>query len=91
MNPKISPVGSPGAWGPPGGMTVQQFTEMVNLPVDALEQKLVDKISAYTELWLAGKVPNQPIREDTTTLKLELGSASFKEAASVWQGLKSFY
>jgi hypothetical protein len=72
-------------------MTVQQFTDMVSLPVDALEQKLVDKISAYTELWLAGKVPNQPIREDTTTLKLELGSASFKEAASVWQGLKSFY
>ena len=91
MNPKISPVGYPGAWGPPGGMTVQQFTDMVNLPVDALEQKLVDKISAYTELWLAGAVPNQPIREDTTTLKLELGSPSFKEAASVWQALKSFY
>jgi hypothetical protein len=91
MNPKISPVGYPGAWGPPGGMTDQQFTDMVNLPVDALEQKLVDKISAYTELWLAGAVPNQPIREDTTTLKLELGSPSFKEAASVWQALKSFY
>ena len=45
----------------------------------------------YTELWLAGKVPNQPIREDTTTMKLELGSPSFKEAASVWQALKSFY
>jgi len=72
-------------------MTTQQFTDMVNLPVDALDQDQVDKIAAYAELWLAGGVPNQPIREDTTTLKLELGSASFKEAASVWQALKNFY
>ena len=40
------------------------------------------------ELWLAGKVPNQPIREDTTTLKLELGSATFQDAAAVWNELK---
>ena len=51
----------------------------------------MDKIAAYTELWLKGDVPNQPIREDTTTMKLELGSATFKEAASLWQALKSFY
>jgi len=91
MNPKISPAGSPGAWGPPGKMTVQQFKDISTLAVDALEQKDVDKIAAYTELWLAGEVPNQPIREDTTTMKLELGSATFKEAASLWQALKNFY
>ena len=91
MNPKISPVGAPGAWGPPGKMTDQQFKDISTLAVDALEQKDVDKIAAYTELWLKGEVPNQPIREDTTTMKLELGSATFKEAASLWQGLKSFY
>jgi hypothetical protein len=91
MNPKISPAGYAGAWGPPGGMTTRQFTDMTNLPVDALEQDLVDKIAAYTELWLAGKVPNQPIREDTTTLKIELGSATFSDAASAWKALKSSY
>jgi hypothetical protein len=91
MNPKISPAGAPGAWGPPGKMTVQQFKDISTLAVDALVQKDVDKIAAYTELWLAGAVPNQPIREDTTTMKLELGSATFKEAASLWQALKNFY
>jgi hypothetical protein len=91
MNPKISPAGAPGAWGPPGSMTVQQFKDISTLAVDALEQKDVDKIAAYTELWLKGDVPNQPIREDITTMNLELGSATFKQAASVWQGLKSFY
>jgi Patatin-like phospholipase len=91
MNPKISPAGAPGAWGPPGKMTVQQFKDISTLAVDALEQKDVDKIAAYAELWLAGEVPNQPIREDTTTMKLELGSATFKEAASLWQALKNFY
>ena len=91
MNPKISPVGAPGAWGPPGPMTIEQFKDISTLAVDALEQKEVDKIAAYTELWLTGAVPNQPIREDSTTMKLELGSATFKEAASLWQALKSFY
>jgi hypothetical protein len=91
MNPKISPAGAPGAWGPPGKMTVQQFKDISTIAVDALEQKDVNKIAAYTELWLAGDVPNQPIREDTTTMKLELGSATFKEAASLWQALKNFY
>jgi uncharacterized protein len=91
MNPKISPAGSPGAWAPPGPMTIEQFKDISTLAVDALEQKDVDKIAAYTELWLKGDVPNQPIREDTTTMKLELGSATFKQAASLWQALKSFY
>jgi len=91
MNPKISPAGSPGAWGPPGKMTLEQFKDISTLAVDVLEQKDVDKIAAYTELWLKGEVPNQPIREDTTTMTLELGSATFKEAASLWQALKSFY
>jgi uncharacterized protein len=91
MNPKISPAGSPGAWGPPGPMTIEQFKDISTLAVDALEQKDVDKIAAYTELWLKGDAPNQPIREDTTTMKLELGSATFKQAASLWQALKSFY
>ncbi len=92
MNPKISPVGAAGAWEPPGAMTVQQFKDISTLAVDALEQKEVDKIAAYTDLWLAGAVPNQPIREDTTTMQLELGSATFKQAKDLWEALKkNFY
>jgi hypothetical protein len=63
----------------------------VNLDVDVLKQDQVDKIIAYTKLWIAGDVPNQPIREDITTLTLELGDAHFKQAVGTWQALKNFY
>ncbi len=64
---------------------------MKNLPVDAIDQDLVDKIIRYTKLWIAGKVPNQPIREDITTLKPELGDPRSRRPSSTWQALKSFY
>jgi hypothetical protein len=91
MNPMISPVGGAGAWRPPGPLDTQEFIDMVKLPVDAIDQVEVDKITAYTKLWIAGSVPNQPIREDIATLQLELGDASFKQAAGSWQALKDFY
>ena len=91
MNPMISPFGAPGAWGPPGPLTNQQFTDMVNLDVDAIDQDQVDKIAAYTDLWIAGDVPNQPIRENTRTLKRELGDGLFKQAVGTWQALKNSY
>ena len=95
MNPMISPLGAPGAWCPPGPasnpMTVQQFIDMVQLDVDVLDQPLVDKIVDYTKLWIAGDAPNQPIREDTRTLAVELGDGQFKQAAGTWASLMSAY
>jgi hypothetical protein len=91
MNPQISPAGAPGSWGPPGPMTTQQFIDMVNLDVDAIGQDQVDKIIDYTKLWIVGDVPNQAIREDTTTLAVELGDDKFKEAAGTWASLKGSY
>ncbi len=91
MNPLISPVGGPGAWRPPGPLDTQGFIDMVNLPVDAIDQAQVDKITNYTKLWIAGDAPNQPIREDNRTLKPELGDKQFKQAVGTWQALKNSY
>jgi uncharacterized protein len=91
MNPMISPVGGPGAWRPPGPLDTQEFIDMVTLPVDAIDQAQVDKITDYTKLWIAGSVPNQPIREDIRTLTPELGDTQFKQAVGTWQALKNSY
>jgi hypothetical protein len=91
INPQISPAGAPGSWGPPGPMTTQQFLDMVNLDVDAIDQDQVDKIIAYTKLWIAGHVANQAIREDAITLAVELGDDRFKQAVGNWQNLMRFY
>jgi uncharacterized protein len=64
---------------------------MVKLPVDAIDQDLVDKITRYTKLWIAGDAPNQPIREDIRTLAPELGDTQFKQAVGTWQALKNSY
>jgi hypothetical protein len=89
MNPLISPVKDGGGnWAAPPGMTVAQFSYLAKLDMDAVEQAQVDAIAAYADLWLQSKVPNQPIRMNGDTLKLELGSAWFQDAVAAWNKIK---
>ncbi|HEX3153565.1 MAG TPA: patatin-like phospholipase family protein [Candidatus Angelobacter sp.] len=88
MNPQISPVGSPGAWTAPGGMTAAQFKSLANLEMDAIKQAQVDAITRYADLWLQNKAPNQPIRMDRNTLKAELGQETYSAAKAAWAAIK---
>lgn len=92
MNPLISPMGQPGAWRAPGAaaapMTASQFTYLLRLDMDAVEQAQVDAIAAFAELWLGGNVTNQPLRMNGDTLAPELGYGSFQDAATAWRRLK---
>lgn len=97
MNPMISPVGTPGAWRAPGAvpgstvapLTAAQFTYLVKLDMDAVEDAQVQAISHLADLWLAGGVTNQPIRMDTDTLAPEIGASTFPGAAEAWRLLKA--
>ncbi len=94
MNPLISPRGAPGAWQPPGAplvagastqaMTPEQFSYLVNLDMDAVEDTEVAAIAAFAELWIDGGVSNQPVRMDSDTLEPELGASSFPGAVEAW-------
>jgi hypothetical protein len=92
MNPLISPMGGPGNWRPPGPaaapMSSAQFTYLLRLDMDAVEQPQVNAISNFADLWLKGQVSNQPIRMNGDTLQPELGYQSFQEAATAWRTLK---
>lgn len=102
MNPLISPIGHPGAWTAPGAdpaagaagaaavpLTSAQFTYLVNLDMDAVEQPQVQAISHLADLWIAGHVVNQPIRMDGDTLMPELGASTFPGAAEAWRLLRA--
>jgi uncharacterized protein len=88
MNPLISPINSAGAWTAPGSMTAAQFTYLVNLGFDAIQQAQVNAISAYADLWLRNQAPNQPIRMNGDTLALELGQGWFQDAVAAWNAIR---
>lgn len=88
MNPLISPVKDPaGKWTAPAGMTAAQFQALVKLDMDAIKPDEVAAISRFADLWLDGKVPNQPIRMNSDTLKREIGYDSFAAASQAWNAI----
>ncbi|MBI1777777.1 MAG: patatin-like phospholipase family protein [Proteobacteria bacterium] len=92
MNPLISPMGKPGQWRAPGPldkpMTAAQFTHLVDLDMDAVQQAEVDAIAAFADLWIGGNVSNQPLRMHRDSLAPELGYGSFQEAVAAWNAVK---
>jgi len=90
MSPMISPVWDAGtnAWKAPGNMTEEDFTTMVQMPMDALDPGQVTAISNYADLWLTDVAPNQPIRMDGDTLKRELGQTTYSAAKAAWMAIR---
>ena len=85
MSPLVSPqLDANGNWVAPAGMTIAEFSYLVDLDIDVVEQPQVDAISAFAELWLQDKVSNQPIRMNGDNLQLELGCKSFHDAVVAW-------
>jgi hypothetical protein len=90
MSPMISPVWDAGAnaWKAPGSMTEDDFTTLAQMPMDALDPDQVSAISNYADLWLTDVAPNQPIRMDGDTLKLELGQMTYSAAKVAWMAIR---
>ena len=90
MSPLIRPVKKRnGTWSAPGSMTAAEFAYLANLDLDAIEQRQVDAISSYADLWLKNVAPNQPIRMDGKTFKCELGQRRFGDAVGSWEAIKT--
>ena len=88
MSPLVSPVKVAGAWAAPGGMTGEDFEYLASLDMNATEQKAIDAIARYAELWIESKAPNQPIRMNGDDLTPELGDPWFKDALASWQAVR---
>jgi patatin-like phospholipase len=90
MNPMIQPKLINGSWLPPSELGCDEFKAIAELPVDALEQPDVERISRLCDLWLDknSNIPNQPIRSNSKDFTCEIGQPSFSEAYAAWIALK---
>jgi uncharacterized protein len=87
MNPMIAPVRKGARVSAPGSMTPEEFDFLKNLGLDAIEKQEVDAIARYADLWLKDAAPNQPIRMNGETFKVELGQKKFSKAKAAWKKL----
>ncbi len=86
MNPLIRPCYASGNWTLPPNLTAIEFTDLVNLDMDAVEPRQVALINRFCDLWLDDKVPNQAIRADERFQTL-IGQCKFNAASAAWQNI----
>ena len=87
VSPLVQPVrGAAGGWALPQGLSEDEFARLTELELDAIEPDDIALLQRFCDAWLAGHVPNQPIRANRQ-LQCEIGFASFGPAAAHWKKL----
>lgn len=82
FNPLIQPVKNcTDAWSLPDSLSEDEFSLLVKLDMDAVEQDEVELIKRFCDLWIENLVPNQPIQNDKD-LKCKIGDSWFSDAKS---------
>lgn len=91
LNPSIQPVLDEAAncWKAPPGLTDAEFDVLSTLDVGEIGQDAIDRIVALGKAWIAGGVPNQPIRMGSDRLDCELGDPTFAAGAQRWRALRA--
>lgn len=85
LNPLVQPLRlSSGGLALPGGIDAATFQRLRDLPMDAVANDDVALIQSFGEKWLAGQIPNQPVRANSYTLKPEIGFARYRTARDAW-------
>lgn len=86
-SPLVQPVrGADGGWTLPRGLSEDEFAGLTQLELDAVAPDDIGLLQRFCDAWLAGHVPNQPIRANGR-LQCEIGFASFPAAADQWKKL----
>ena len=90
LSPLLRPVkSSPLApWAVPDGMSIDQFHQLANLDLDAVEQDDIDALVHFGHLWLSDKIGNQAIRENKN-FEVQIGHRDFSKAKAAWLHLRS--
>lgn len=84
LNALIQPVLCETDWAIPPGLTPRDFAELIQLPMDAVEQDGVDLIVKLGEAWIADGVLNQAVRTNRETLACEIGYRTFSQGIAAW-------
>jgi patatin-like phospholipase/acyl hydrolase len=86
LSPSVQPVLQGNQW-VAGGLPDGLFDALRDMPLDAVDDRSVGQIGQLGDLWLAGTVPNQPLRMNGETLGCDLGDATFAAGAARWRTL----
>lgn len=78
IQPKLNLIDNIPTWDIPEEYNFPEFRDLLNLEMDAIEDKHVQLIKKMTALWLEDKTLNQPIRNDKY-LRCLLGHNTFGE------------
>jgi hypothetical protein len=85
LNPLVQPLRtSSGVLALPGGIDAASFKRLRDLPMDAAEDEDMALIQSFGEKWLAGQIPNQPVRANSFSLAPEIGFARYGAARNAW-------
>jgi hypothetical protein len=92
MNPLVQPLDPSGPAArapdlltpePKPGHNLGIFAKLVDLDMDAVKDEEIELIRILGEAWIAGRVPNQPIRANGR-FACEVGHARFPQAKADW-------
>jgi uncharacterized protein len=86
MCPFVRPIfdARAGDWATPRGLTDREFECLVDLPSDAMEAHQLALVEKMGNLWIAGDIPNQPIRMGVR-MACDIGDDTFAAAHAHWQ------
>ena len=95
MSPLVRPVRSNSidSWRPPDGLDADTFSKIADLDLDVIDEKEIGYLKKLGELWIAGKIRNQAIRENKY-FDVQIGHATFAEARKAWlrlSGMAGWY
>jgi hypothetical protein len=76
-----------GEWNPPAGLSTREFADLVNLGADSMRARDLALIEKMGNLWIAGAIPNQPIRMGER-MRCDIGDDTFGEAVAHWKRIE---
>jgi hypothetical protein len=89
MTPLVRPKRLPcDRWTLPKGFSETEFSNLVNLDLDATKPEEIILLKKLAAAWIAGDIANQPIRENSY-LEPDIGDATFGAAAAHWRRLNA--
>jgi hypothetical protein len=84
LSAMVRPVLGADGWKVPPGLTADDFQALQKLEMDAVKDEEVALIARLGAAWIAGTVPNQPIRMRSDNLASSLGEELYSAAVARW-------
>lgn len=85
LSPFVRPIWDPdrGAWTLPN-LSGAEFCAYTDMPLDAMDTRAIELIVTVCDRWMAGEIPNQPVRAGAR-LECDIGDPTFSAGAAHWR------